>query len=329
MPIFKGATVYYLNSPPAASILLPAFKKIKPTMILSVPLVIEKIYKLKIHPSLSSGIAGKLYHFTVFRKFFNYIAGIKLKNTFGGKLHFYGIGGAKLEPDTERFLHEANFPYAIGYGLTETSPLLAAAIPKNTKLNSTGFSIPGQELKLINVNGETGEGEIVAIGENIMSGYYKNEELTKSSFTEDGWFRTGDLGFFDKSHRLYIKGRLKNVILASNGENIYPEEIEAVLSKHQLVVDAIVYEMKGKLVAEVHLDYEELEKRFNQLKESAKHLQHDMQQFILNTLEEIQIFVNKQVRSFSKLALVIEKPIPFEKTPTLKSKKYLYIPFQT
>lgn len=207
--------------------------------------------------------------------------------------------------------------------------MLAAAIPKNTKLNSTGFSIPGQELKLINVNGETGEGEIVAIGENIMSGYYKNEELTKSSFIEDGWFRTGDLGFFDKSHRLYIKGRLKNVILASNGENIYPEEIEAVLSKHQLVVDAIVYEMKGKLVAEVHLDYEELEKRFNQLKESAKHLQHDMQQFILNTLEEIQIFVNKQVRSFSKLALVIEKPIPFEKTPTLKIKKYLYIPFQT
>ena len=260
-----------------------------------------------------------------FRIFFNRLAGKKLIKTFGGEIRFFGIGGAMLDSETEQFLHEAGFPYAIGYGLTETSPLLAGANPQKTKIGSTGFSSSDQQLKLININPSTGKGEIVAKGNHVMTGYYKNEELTQKVFTPDGWFKTGDLGYFDKKNRLFIKGRLKNMILGANGENIYPEEIEAILGRHNLVLDAIVYQLKGKLVAKVHLDYDEIEKRYNFLKEHARNLQSDLEQYITYILNEIQMYVNSEVNSFSKLAKLIEHPVPFEKTPTLKIKKYLYV----
>jgi long-chain acyl-CoA synthetase len=325
MPLTFGACVYYLEGMPTASILLPALQKVKPTMILSVPLIIEKIFKSKIKPQFSKGIAKLLYSFAPTKKILCQIAGKKLKSTFGGELLFFGIGGAMLDSETEAFLRLANFPYAIGYGLTETSPLLAGCSPDKTLYRSTGYCLPDQQLKLVNVNPETGEGEIIAKGDNVMLGYYKNEELTRQSFTDNGWFKTGDLGFFDKNNMLYIKGRLKNMILGSNGENIYPEEIEAVLGRHQLVLEAIVYQFKGKLVAKVHLDYQELERHYTQIKATAKHLQEDFEQYVTKILSDIQAFVNSEVSGFSKLALVIEQPVPFEKTPTLKIKKYLYI----
>jgi len=324
MPLFYGASVYYIQGPPIPSILLPALKTVKPTMMLTVPLIIEKIYKNKVLPSLQSGIKKHLYRFCFTRKLLNIIAGKKLYKTFGGKLHFFGIGGALLDEQTEKFLREAKFPYAIGYGLTETSPLLAGSNPKLSRFRSTGFCIPGQELKLIDINDETRHGEIVAKGNNIMKGYYKNEELTKKSFTSDGWFRTGDLGFIDNDNYLFIKGRIKNLILGANGENIYPEEIESIINKHKLVVESIVYEIKGKIVARVHLDYAEIEKRYNSFIESSKVLQNDINDYIKKTLDEIKTFVNTQVNSFSKLAIVIEQPVPFEKTPTQKIKKFLY-----
>jgi long-chain acyl-CoA synthetase len=325
MALVNGASIYYLEGLPTASILLPALQKVKPTMMLSVPLVIEKIYKTQILSKFSKGFPGLLYSVSFFRKILNRIIGKKLRETFGGHLHFFGIGGAMLDKKTERFLKEARFPYAIGYGLTETSPLLAGCAPGFTKVGSTGRALQGQELKLININPETKEGELVARGRNNMAGYYKNETLTRQVFTDSGWFRTGDLGFFDKKNRLFIRGRLKDMILGSNGENIYPEEIEAVLTRHRLVAEAIVYELKGKLVAKVHFDYTELEKYIDQLKESAKHFQEDMQFLINNILEEIKIYVNSEVRGFSKVSLILEQPIPFEKTPTLKIKKYLYL----
>ena len=238
--------------------------------------------------------------------------------------YFFGIGGALLDPAVERFLIEAKFPYAIGYGLTETSPLLAGANPRTVKHRSTGFAPPGQYLKLININPKTGEGEVVAKGENIMKGYFKDEEKTRECFTDDGWFKTGDLGFMNKKNRLYIRGRLKNMIVGASGENIYPEAIESVINNQKLVLESIVYELKGKLVAKVHLDYEEIEQVFNNLIETASDMQHDMQTHIRNVLEEIRAHVNIELSSFSRLTLILEHPDPFIKTPTLKIKRYLY-----
>jgi len=319
-----GASVYYLRGLPTANLLLPALKKVKPTIMLSVPLIIEKIYRAKILPAFSKGIAKKLYSFPITRKLLNRLAGLKLMKTFGGEIHFFGIGGALLDPAVEQFLIEAKFPYAIGYGLTETSPLLAGANPRTVKYRSTGFCTPGQQLKLINVNSKTGEGEIVAKGDNIMKGYFKDEEKTRECFTDDGWFRTGDLGFLNKNNRLYIKGRLKNMIVGASGENIYPEAIESVVNNHRLVLESIVYELKGKLVAKVHLDNEEIEKVFKNLIKTAGDIQNDMQAYITNTLEEIRMHVNSELSGFSRLTLILEQPDPFIKTPTLKIKRYLY-----
>jgi len=324
LPLQYGASLNYLHGLPVPGVLLPALEKVKPTIMLSVPLIIEKIYRLKILPAFSKGIPKILYSFPLTRVLLNRLAGKKLMKTFGGKLHFFGIGGALLDPAVERFLIEAKFPYAIGYGLTETSPLLAGASPQTVKYRSTGFSPPGQQLKLINVNPKTGEGEVVAKGENIMKGYFKDEEKTRECFTDDGWFRTGDLGFMNKENRLYIRGRLKNMIVGASGENIYPEAIESVINNQKLVLESIVYELKGKLVAKVHLDYEEIEKVFNNLIETASDMQHDMQTHIRNILEEIRAHVNIELSSFSRLTLILEHPDPFIKTPTLKIKRYLY-----
>ena len=324
MPLQYGASINYLHGLPVPGILLPALEKVKPTIMLSVPLIIEKIYRLKILPEFSKGIAKKLYSFPLTRILLNRVAGKKLMKTFGGKIHFFGIGGALLDPAVERFLIEAKFPYAIGYGLTETSPLLAGASPQTVKYRSTGFCPPGQQLKLINVNSKTGEGEVVAKGENIMKGYYKDEEKTRECFTDDGWFRTGDLGFMNKENRLYIRGRLKNMIVGASGENIYPEAIESVINNQKLVLESIVYELKGKLVAKVHLDYEEIEKMFKNLIETASDIQHDMQTHVRNVLEEIRTHVNSELSNFSRLTLIMEQPDPFIKTPTFKIKRYLY-----
>lgn len=325
LPIAYGAAIYYISGPPTATVLIPALKKIRPTIMLSVPLIIEKIYNNKIAPKFRKGFVSKLYKIPPLRKMFNRIAGKKLMETFGGKIHFFGIGGALLDYTVEKFLFEAKFPYAIGYGLTETAPLIAGVNPNHTKFRSTGTAAPNVQLKIVNPNPETGEGEILAKGDNIMKGYYKNKKATKEVFTDDGWFKTGDLGVFDKDGFLYIKGRLKNMIVGPSGENIYPEEIESVINRHSLVSESIVYELKGKLVAKVHLNYEELEKRFSIFKSNMQDLHSDIEEHVNQILDDIKYNVNKEVNKFSRLALVMEHPTPFEKTPTQKIKKYLYI----
>ncbi len=270
IPFMTGAAIYYLDKLPTPSVLLPAMEKIRPTMMLTVPLIIEKVYQNKVKPKLTgSPVMRSLTKFRPVQKAFHKLAGKKIYKAFGGKLHFFGIGGAKLNAEAELFLRDAGFPYAIGYGLTETSPLLAGCNPKITKYRSTGFNIPGQELKIDNPDPLTGEGEILAKGPNVMKGYYKEPGITKEVFTDDGWFKTGDLGEMDKDGYLFIKGRIKNIIVSPTGENIYPEDIEAVLNSERHVVESLVYEMKGKLVAKVHLNYEEFDKRYQDFKESA------------------------------------------------------------
>lgn len=325
LPLYCGATVYYLSKPPTAAVLIPAMQLVKPTMILTVPLIIEKIYRSKIHPELtSSNLKRYLFGLAPTRKLMHRIAAKKLHKIFGGKLHFFGIGGAKLSHEVEQFLNEGRFPYSIGYGMTEASPLISGCTPKITGFRQAGYCLPGQELRIDNPNSENGEGEIHVRGANVMLGYYKDPLLTKEIFTEDGWLKTGDLGVIDSKGYIELKGRLKNMILGPSGENIYPEEIEDVINNHDLVSESLVYELRGKLVARVHLNYEALESRYSHLRDAAITLQHEVDLLIDEMLEEIRIYVNSRVSNFSKVNLVVVQVEPFEKTPTQKIKRYLY-----
>jgi long-chain acyl-CoA synthetase len=322
LPMINGCCVYYLRKPPTPAVLVPAMAEIKPSIMLTVPLIIEKIYFNKIMPTFRDKLILKLlYKIPFLRKKLNEAAGKKLYKTFGGNLKFYGIGGAKLNRTVEKFLIEAKFPYAIGYGLTETSPLLAGANPQKSVFESTGPAIEGIELIINNPDIKTGEGEIWAKGPNIMKGYYKEPEMTKEVLTHEGWFKTGDLGTLDHNNNLYIKGRLKNMIVGASGENIYPEEIESIINNFRFVVESLVVQQKGKLVALVHINMEELEKKYLHLKEDVTKQFDDKIEEVLNELQE---YVNSQVNKFSKIQKVVLQPVPFQKTATLKIKRFLY-----
>ncbi len=325
LPMFHGASVYYLRKPPVPAVLLPALQQVKPTKVLSVPLVIEKIFRGKVYPEFQkSPVVRTLYKVPPIRKILHRVAGKKLMKTFGGELTFFGIGGSKLDSTVERFLKEARFPYAIGYGLTETSPLLAGTNPRTPRIGSTGPAMQGVQLRLADVDPATGEGEIQARGNNVMKGYYKNQEVTDQVFTEDGWFRTGDLGSFDKDGFLRIKGRIKNMIVGASGENIYPEEIESLINRMRYVVESLVVEKKGKLVALIHLNMEEIERQYNSFKNDAVLFAEKISLRKDEILREIQEKVNAQVNKFSKLQQVLFQQDPFEKTPTQKIKRFLY-----
>jgi long-chain acyl-CoA synthetase len=321
-PMSKGACIYYLGKAPTPSVLLPALKVIKPTMMLTVPLIIEKIFRNQIKPRFVGNIVLRLMiHIPFIRRKLNIVAGKKLMETFGGELRFFGIGGAKLNKTVEKFLIEAKFPYAVGYGLTETSPLLAGTNPQNARLQSTGPAIEEIELIIHNPDAKTGEGEIWARGPNVMKGYYKEPGLTGEVLTADGWFKTGDLGVFDKDGFLYIKGRLKSMIVRSGGENIFPEEIESVINNFKHVAESLVMEQKGKLVALVYFNREEIEGRYHHMKEEINdYIGHKIEEL----RKELPVYVNHRVNKFSQIQDVIVQPVPFEKTATQKIKRYLY-----
>lgn len=322
IPMLAGACIYYLGKTPVPSLLIAAFKEVKPTIMFSVPLIIEKIYQGKVMASINSkAITKYLYKIPFFRKKLNLVAGKKLMQTFGGELTFFGIGGAKLNSNVELFLKEAKFPYAIGYGLTETAPLLAGIGPSLTKYQSTGPALIGVDLKINNPDPITQIGEVWAKGDNVMLGYYKEPEKTKEVLTEDGWFKTGDLAKLDKDNFLYIEGRLKNMIVGASGENIYPEEIESVINNFKHVLESLVVEKKGKLVAMVHFNYEELEQQYT-------HLKKEVEDYVDHTVDELarelQIYVNSRVNKFSQVQLVVAQVDPFKKTATHKIKRFLY-----
>jgi len=322
IPIMQGACIYYTERPPTPSVLLPAFREIRPTMMLSVPLVIEKIVKLRVFSKFTkNALLRRLYRIEGVRKKLHRAAGRKLMEAFGGEMRFFGIGGAPLSAEIERFLREAGFPYAIGYGLTETSPLVAGCSPDRTRYRSTGPPLPDVEVTIHDPDPETGCGEIFVRGENIMRGYYKDPERTTEVLTEDGWFRTGDLGMMDGDGYLYIKGRIKNVIIGPNGENIYPEEIESVINACEDVQESLVFEQGGKLVARVYLDYEKLEKEFP----SHRLSETQIMERIADRLEAVRRCANGKLSALSRINAVVEQTEPFEKTPTKKIKRYLYV----
>jgi long-chain acyl-CoA synthetase len=319
-PIMYGASIFYLEKPPTPAALLPALTKIRPTMMLSVPLIMEKLYKSQIQSKFTGNrFKRMIYKTPFFRMIIHRIAGKKLYQTFGGRLKFFGIGGAKLDSRVERFLKEARFPYAIGYGLTETAPLLAGAGVHQTKLQSTGFAVQGVELKINNPD-KKGVGEVWAKGPNVMQGYYKNLEATSEVLTSDGWFRTGDFGRFDSHKRLFIKGRMKNTIVGASGENIYPEDIESVINNHKLIVESLVLEEDGFLVAKVLVDIEELEKSIEHLKSVLEDKREKHKIWTQHLKQEINAKLNR-VSQINRVDIMDE---PFEKTASQKIKRFLY-----
>ena len=314
-PMYTGSTVYYLPKPPAAPLLLKAMKIVRPTTMLTVPMIIEKVYKGSVLPTIK-----KSRTLTWMNKHMRWlmcrIIGMKLKKTFGGCISFYGIGGAKLDPEVEEFLLKARFPYAIGYGLTETSPLLGYAMKGWRSVGSFGYPVYNVKLKLHNVDPVTGEGEIVAKGPNVMLGYYKDPVRTRSVFTEDGWFRTSDIAVQDEKGRFYIKGRNSNMILGPSGENIYPEEIENVLNNVEGVSESIVVERNGRLVAlvspiEGFIEWDEASE--DKFYEKLAHWK-----------AKILSITNKSVNKSSQVSSIEVMKEPFEKTATQKIRRFKY-----
>ena len=324
-PFSMGARVVYLDRPPTASALMPALRAVRPSVMLIVPLIIEKIYRHQVLAKFNSnGFWRTLYKVGFLRRYLHRVAGKKLLKLFGGRLRFLGIGGAKLDGGAEKFLLEAKVPYAIGYGRTETAPLLAGAAPSQVRLGSTGPQAPGVQLRLEHINPDTRQGEVVALTPSVMLGYFKNPEATKEVFTDDGWFRTGDLGEFDKDGWLYIKGRLKNMIVGPGGENIYPEDIETVLNSHVYIADSIVTEQEGRLVALVHFNRDEIEAMVDNWREEWETKKEAWEAKTEQLKKEIMDFVNAKVNRFSRISEVVEEKDDFAKTPTHKIKRFLY-----
>ncbi len=321
IPILNGASIHYIQKAPTPTVLIKAMATVKPDFMLTVPLIIEKIYKNKILPNFQkNAIVRTLYAIPFVRKKLNKIAGKKLIETFGGNIRFFGIGGAGVSPTVEAFLREAEFPYCIGYGLTETAPFLAGTNPEHTKYKAIGPVIPGTKLELREQN-EEGIGTLWAKGPNIMMGYYKDPEKTAEVMDEDGWFNTEDIGYIDEDGYFFMSGRAKNIIVGASGENIYPEQIEATINAHKLVADSLVFDNEGVLTARIFLDYDKLDEFFGVRQKSETQTRAKVEEI----LEEIRTEVNASVSTFSRIKKVVEQREEFIKTPTKKIKRYLYV----
>ena len=329
--VATGANTTYLEKPPTPSILLPALRKVRPTCFFIVPLIIEKIYNSQILGKFTANKFMKtLYGVGPIRRFLHRIAGKKLNKAFGGRARLF-IGGSKLDERVEQFLMEAQIPYAIGYGLTETAPLIAGQISPAVKLGATGPVMEGVKVRLDDVNPETGHGEIVTTSACVMQGYYKNPDATAAVFTKDGWFRTGDLGYIDEDGYIFIKGRLKNMILGPSGENIYPEEIETVLNSHAFVSESVVTEKDGRLIALVYFDSEAIDKlkeefmtKLEITRDEWNMKKDEWSKQMEEIKQEVMKYVNSKVNRFSRITEVVDNKQEFEKTPSKKIRRFLY-----
>lgn len=321
LPLLSGAQVAYAGKTPTPAILQKLCEYEKPFAIFAVPLVLEKIYKKRVIPQIEKSTPLRLLcKVGLSRKLIYRKIGQKLLSFFGGNLQLMGIGGAALNPEVEKFLHEAQFPYLIGYGMTESSPLIAGgpAGDKTIAIGSTGKPIPGVEVRIMDADPETGIGEITAFGANVMSGYYNDEESTRDALGEDGWLSTGDLGFIDKAGNLHVTGRSKNVIVMANGENVYPEAIEHKINSYNWVVESLVIEQNGQLEAWVYPDYEFIDEA------TSGKTRSERREYIETLLETMRVELNEELQRTSRLAKVFERREPFIKTATHKIKRYLY-----
>lgn len=308
-PLCSGTHIYFLTKSPTPSILLKAMKEVQPYLVVTVPLVIEKIYKKNLDPTLSKWAIRTFWHMPPISSILHARVKSALKNAFGGKLRYFICGGASMNPVVEKCLMDIHFPLSIGYGMTECGPLIGGNPPKYFKARSGGVPVMNMEVKIDEPN-QAGIGEILVKGENVMLGYYKNPDATNAAFTPDGWLRTGDLGRLDRKQNIYIKGRNKTMFLGASGQNIYPEEIEDKLNNQEAVGESLIVEREGKLVALVFPD-ETLTKRMT--KDEILHIMRA-------NLEKL----NHLIPSYSKVADIEVQDKPFEKTPKRSIKRFLY-----
>lgn len=313
--LMSGFEIFFLGRPVAVSILLPALQKVRPNVMMTVPLIIEKVYKSAVAPLITNGGKyEKLYSNKLTQKLIARVIGAKLMQAFGGELKFFGIGGAALDPEVMRFLTLAGFPYALGYGLTETSPHIAGNGPATHCYPYVGKPNPDADMKLIDVNSE-GVGEIVVKGPQVTGGYYNNDKLNAESFTEDGYFRTGDLGYFSKEGYLLLKGRIKTMILGPGGENIYPEQIESVINNLPYVDESLVVEQDGGLHGLIKLNVDLFKKNLKP---------ENLHDALVEYVQSLRSRINKELSSQNRLDSVELQEEEFEKTSTQKIKRFLY-----
>ena len=308
-PLCGGSSIYYLGKTPTPALLLGAMKEVKPYLVITVPLVMEKIFKSKVAPIVNKPVMKVLCAIPGVNQLIFKKVRTTLLNAFGGNIREIVMGGAALNPDVEKWFMKFKLPFTVGYGMTEAAPLMAYEdwwefVPK-----SCGKGVDSVEIRIDSEDPYTKVGEIQAKGISLMTGYYKNEEATKAAFTADGWMRTGDLGLLDKKGNIFIKGRSKNMILSANGQNIYPEEIEAVLNNQPYVIESVVVDRGAKLVALVYMD-----------KDALKEAQIDLEMYKTTLIAE----VNKSMPAYSKIGLIEVMAEPFEKTPKMSIKRFMY-----
>ena len=307
-----GAHVHFLTRIPSPRIIMEAFATVKPDVIISVPLIIEKIYKQKLQPILNKTSMKVLLQLPIIDQMLHDKIKGELVNVFGGNFQEIIIGGAAFNREADEFFNKIGFPYTVGYGMTECGPIISYAPWNNTKLFSCGKPAPRMEVRIASADPGKIPGEIQVRGANVMLGYFKNEEATAESFTTDGWMRTGDMGIIDEDGYLFIKGRCKSMILGPSGQNIYPEEIESVINNMPYVIESLVVENNGKLMALVYPDMDRAGKEG--LDKNA----------ILKKMEENIAAVNVDMPNYSKIAGVRVVPEEFEKTPKKSIKRYMY-----
>ena len=309
-----GTHVTLLGKVPSPKILMKAFSEVKPSLIITVPLVIEKIYKGVIQPIINKRAMKFALNIPLLdNRIYGQIRQ-KLVDALGGRFKEVIIGGAAMNPEVEEFFHRIKFPFTIGYGMTECAPLISYAPWDEFKLTSSGKVLEGiMEARIYKENPNDKLGEIQVRGENVMKGYYKNPEATAEVFTEDGWLRTGDLGTIDEDNFLYIRGRSKTMILSSSGQNIFPEEIEARLNNLPFVLESLIIERNKKLVALVYADYEALDSLGLNNPDSLKAV-----------MDENLKNLNSSVAAYEKVSKIQLYPTEFEKTPKRSIKRYLY-----
>ena len=307
-----GCHIYFLTRIPSPAIIAQAFAEVKPAVIIAVPLVIEKIIRKKVFPKIQNNLMKLLLNMPVVSKKVNQKICEEVKNAFGGRFYEIIVGGAAFNQEIEHFLHKINFPYTVGYGTTECAPIIAYSDYNDFVPGSCGKAVVHMQVEIESSDPQSIPGEILVKGLNVMLGYYKNEEATKQVLDNDGWYHTGDLGIMDKDGNIFIKGRSKNMLLGSNGQNIYPEEIEDKLNSLALVGESIVLQREEKLVALVHPDMEEAE--------SMGFSIDDIQKVMTQNLQTL----NEMMPGYSKVSEIILHEEEFEKTPKKSIKRYLY-----
>ena len=308
-PLCGCAAVYYLGKTPTPALLLGAMAEVKPYLVITVPLVMEKIFKSKVAPIVNKPVMKVICAIPGLNQIIFKKVRTSLLNAFGGNVREIVMGGAALNPEVETWFKKFKLPYTVGYGMTEAAPLMAYEDWYDFASKSCGKAIDTIEVRIDSEDPYNKVGEIQARGMNIMSGYFKNEEATQAAFTADGWMRTGDLGLLDKKGNIFIKGRSKNMILSANGQNIYPEEVEAVVNNQPYVIESVVVDRGARLVALVFTDSDKMKAEAVDVEEFKKNLMFE---------------VNKSMPAYSKINIVEIMDQPFEKTPKMSIKRFMY-----